>query len=155
MKQGLTDNMQIELSNESNYTCHEAQLIEVAIFAMEKMGLHPDCDLSILIVDEERMTQLHIQWMDLPGATDVLSFPMDEIRPFSAAQGAGTIGDIVLCPQFAEHNANSRSIDDELALLMVHGVLHLIGFDHATEMDEKEMFALQEELLAQYKGVTI
>jgi probable rRNA maturation factor len=116
------------------------------------MGIHPESELSISIVDEEEMTQLHIQWMDLPGPTDVLSFPMDEMRPFSAADGPGVVGDIVLCPEFAAKQAVGHSVEDEISLLTMHGVLHLLGYDHLDKEEEREMFALQEKLLADWKA---
>ena len=80
MKKGL-ETMAIELLNESKSACNEEALASVAAFAMEKMGIHPESDLSITLVDEKRIEELHIQWMDLPGPTDVLSFPMDELKP--------------------------------------------------------------------------
>ena len=89
--------------------------------------------------------------MDLPGPTDVLSFPMDEMKPNSASNGPGMIGDIVLCPAFAEKNGK-QSLEDELELLTVHGVLHLLGYDHEELSEEKEMFGLQEEFLKQWRS---
>ncbi len=143
--------MGIELLNESKSTCDEAAIISVAAFAMGKMGIHPDSDLSITLVDEERIEELHIQWMDLPGPTDVLSFPMDEMKPHSAADGPGIIGDIVLCPEFARKQAKD-GLDAELALLTVHGVLHCLGFDHAEKEEETAMFSLQDECLMEWKA---
>ena len=143
--------MGIELLNESKSTCDEAAIISVAAFAMGKMGIHPDSDLSITLVDEERIEELHIQWMDLPGPTDVLSFPMDEMKPHSAADGPGIIGDIVLCPEFARKQAKD-GLDAELALLTVHGVLHCLGFDHAEKEEETAMFSLQDECLVEWKA---
>ena len=143
--------MSIELSNESNSTCDEAAIVSVAAFAISHMGVHPESELSISIVDEARIEELHIEWMDLPGPTDVLSFPMDEMRPHSAASGPGIIGDIVLCPEFASKQAKD-GLDAELALLTVHGVLHCLGYDHAEIIEEKEMFALQEEILKKWRS---
>ena len=118
--------MGIELTNNSAAQADENQISSVAKFALAKMGIHPDSDLSITLVDEAEMEKLHIEWMDLPGPTDVLSFPMDELKPFSAADGPGIIGDIVLCPEFAAKQAKS-TVAAELALLTIHGVLHLLG----------------------------
>lgn len=143
--------MAIELLNESKSKCNEEAITSVAAFAMEKMGIHPESDLSITIVDEARIEELHVQWMDLPGPTDVLSFPMDEMVPFSAVDGPGIIGDIVLCPEFALKQAKD-GLDAELALLTVHGVLHCLGYDHADKEDEKVMFALQDECLAEWRA---
>lgn len=141
--------MAIELSNESKTSCDEAAIVSVAAFAMEKMGIHPDSDLSITLVDEARIEELHVEWMDLPGPTDVLSFPMDEMKPYSSADGPGIIGDIVLCPEFARKQAK-EGLDSELALLTVHGVLHCLGYDHAEKEEELEMFGLQDECLREW-----
>jgi len=141
--------MAIELSNESKTSCDEAAIVSVAAFAMAKMGIHPDSDLSITLVDEARIEELHVEWMDLPGPTDVLSFPMDEMKPHSSADGPGIIGDIVLCPEFARKQAKD-GLDSELALLTVHGVLHCLGYDHADKEEELEMFGLQDECLREW-----
>ena len=140
--------MNIELSNESGMEVGEADLISVAEFAMVKMGLHPDCDLAISIVDEARMSELHEEWMDLKGPTDVLSFPMDELIPDSP--DPGIVGDIVLCPQFAEAQAKN-GLEAELQLLTIHGILHCLGYDHADPDEEKIMFELQESILAKWQ----
>ena len=108
--------MSIEIANESGMECHLAPIVSIAEFAIKAMGLHPECELEIMLVDEDRMSELHVEWMDLPGPTDVLSFPMDELTPDSAADGPGIIGDIVLCPAFAAEQAKT-GLDDELALL--------------------------------------
>jgi len=115
------------------------------------MGIHPDSELNIRIVNEEEMCDLHVKWMDLTGPTDVLSFPMDELKPNSKTHGPGIVGDIVLCPAFAEKNGK-QSLERELELLTVHGVLHLLGFDHAEKTEEKKMFKLQDEILVNWRG---
>ena len=143
--------MGIEIANNSGFDCDEAKIVSVAGFALDKMGIHPDSDLSITLVDEEEITKLHVQWMDLPGPTDVLSFPMDELKPFSASKGPGIIGDIVICPQFAAKQALAHPLEDEISLLTVHGVLHLLGFDHAEPEEHKVMFALQDKTLAEWR----
>ena len=110
------------------------------------------------------MTDLHVKWMDEPGPTDVLSFPMDELRP-PAMGGArtaatttrsepGLLGDVVLCPQVAAAQAKQagHSTQDELELLTVHGILHLLGYDHADPEEEAEMFGLQGELLRDWRA---
>ncbi len=115
------------------------------------MQVHPDCELNIRLVTEPEITELHIKWMDLPGPTDVLSFPMDEVKPNSKSNGPGIVGDIVLCPAFAERN-EKQSLSKELELLTVHGVLHLLGFDHAEAKEEESMFKLQDELLEKWRA---
>jgi len=141
--------MNIELSNESGISINEADIVSVAQFAMHHMGLHEDCDLAISIVDESRMSELHEEWMDLKGPTDVLSFPMDELVPHSP--DPGIVGDIVLCPQFAQAQAKN-GLEAELHLLTIHGVLHCLGYDHAEPAQEKAMFDLQESILAQWQA---
>ncbi len=141
--------MNIELSNESGVSVNETDIISVAEFAMHHMGLHEDCDLAISIVDESRMSELHEEWMDLKGPTDVLSFPMDELVPRSP--DPGIVGDIVLCPQFAEAQAKN-GLAAELHLLTIHGVLHCLGYDHAEPAQEKAMFDLQESILSKWQA---
>ena len=144
--------MGIEIANNSGVACNEDGIVDVAAFALDKMGIHPDSDLGITLVDEDEITKLHIQWMNLPGPTDVLSFPMDELKPFSASDGPGIIGDIVICPQFAAKQAINHSAEDEISLLTVHGVLHLLGFDHVEEEEHKVMFGIQDKTLAEWKA---
>jgi probable rRNA maturation factor len=111
-------------------------------------------DVGIIFVDEEPMTELHIKWMDEPGPTDVLSFPMDELRPGSdlVPSPEGVLGDIVVCPQVAMRQAETagHSTINEILMLVTHGMLHLVGFDHAEPDEEKEMFALQADLLKSF-----
>jgi probable rRNA maturation factor len=118
---------------------------------LDAMHVHPQTDLSILLVTSDVMSELHVQWMDEPGPTDVLSFPMDELRPGSEGEvpPPGLLGDVVLCPEVAVRQAREagHSTTEELLLLTTHGILHLLGFDHAEPEEEKEMFALQRQLL--------
>ncbi len=143
--------MNIELSNEYGVAVDEAALVSVAEFAMHHMGLHEDCDLAISVVDEARMSELHEEWMDLKGPTDVLSFPMDELEPHSP--DPGIVGDIVLCPQFAQGQAKN-GLAAELHLLTIHGILHCLGYDHAEAIEETVMFELQESILAKWQAVS-
>lgn len=151
--------MSIEINNESGIAVDEAALISVAQFAIDDLEVDPFAQLSILLVDLDHMSQLHEEWMDEPGPTDVLSFPMDELRPGSAREDGAEVdesilGDIVLCPQFAHEQAEKagHSLDAELQLLTVHGVLHLLGYDHAEPEEEREMFGLQQELLTGWRN---
>ena len=148
--------MSIEVSNESGMDVSEEALIDVARFAIASMDVHPAAELSMVLVDSSAMADLHLRWMDLPGPTDVMSFPMDELepggRPDSPEPGPSMLGDIVLCPSFAEEQAEKAGhpLAHELALLTVHGVLHLLGYDHAEPDEEKEMFGLQNRLLDEW-----
>jgi probable rRNA maturation factor len=135
--------MKIDLVNNSSIKCNESAIASVSEYALKKMGIHQESEIGIRFVNEDEMSELHVKWMDL-------SFPMDEIKPNSAANGPGVIGDIVLCPAYAEKNGK-QSLEKELELLTVHGVLHLLGFDHEDIDDEKRMFALQEEILKEWR----
>ncbi|MFE6966130.1 rRNA maturation RNase YbeY [Agromyces sp. NPDC057679] len=143
--------MSIEINNESAIEVDEAAIQRLAVYALDAMHVHRDAELAIVLVDEGAMEQLHVQWMDEPGPTDVLSFPMDELRPGTeeAPTPPGLLGDIVLCPQVAESQARTagHGLVDELLLLTTHGILHLLGFDHAEPDEEKEMFGLQRDIL--------
>lgn len=143
--------MTIEINNESEIEVDLKSTRELASYVIEQLKLHPMVDLGIIFVNEKPMTDLHIQWMDEPGPTDVLSFPMDELRP-GADDGPlveGVLGDVVICPQVARLQAEAagHSMMDEVHLLLTHGVLHLVGFDHAEPDEEREMFKLQKSLL--------
>ncbi|QTG80198.1 rRNA maturation RNase YbeY [Arthrobacter crystallopoietes] len=148
--------MAIEVNNETEYDADEADLARLGRFVLESLYVHPEAELSIILVDTDAMERLHIEWMDEPGPTDVLSFPMDELRPGTAAQPspAGVLGDIVICPQVADEQAKKagHSIGDEMLLLATHGLLHLLGYDHAEPEEEQEMFSLQRQLLAAFLG---
>jgi probable rRNA maturation factor len=141
----------IEINNESTIPVDEAALQRLATYAFDILHVHPDAELAIVLVDEAAMEQLHVQWMDEPGPTDVLSFPMDELRPGTEEEPspAGLLGDVVLCPQVAQVQAETagHTLMDELLLLTTHGILHLLGFDHAEPAEEREMFAIQRDIL--------
>lgn len=148
--------MSIEVSNESGIDVSEIELVSIARFVLDKMGVNPAAELSMVLLDTAAMADLHMRWMDLPGPTDVMSFPMDELepggRPDAPEPGPTMLGDIVLCPEFAARQATDagHSLGHELALLTVHGVLHLLGYDHAEPDEEREMFALQRQLLEEW-----
>ncbi len=143
--------MSVEVNNESGHEVDEAEFAALARHVLDAMHVHPQTELSILLVTTDVMSELHEQWMDEPGPTDVLSFPMDELRPGSDIEPtpAGLLGDVVLCPEVAAAQAvrAGHSTVEELLLLTTHGILHLLGFDHAEPDEEKEMFELQRRLL--------
>jgi probable rRNA maturation factor len=156
----------IDIVNESGVTVDETALAAVARYSLDRMRIHPLAELSVLIVDEAAMTELHERWMGEPGPTDVLSFPMDELRPPSPVAGTSgrggddpgpdpaLLGDVVLCPQVAAEQAKQagHSAQQELELLTVHGILHLLGYDHADPEEEAAMFGLQGQLLAAWRA---
>jgi probable rRNA maturation factor len=149
--------MSIDINNESGIEVDEAAIVSLARHALDEMGIHPLAELSILLVDTAAMEQLHIQWMDEPGPTDVLSFPMDELRPARAEDDndpePGLLGDIVLCPEVAAAQAEGagHSTAAELQLLTTHGILHLLGYDHAEPEEKAEMFGLQSQLISGWR----
>lgn len=143
--------MTIEINNESAIEVDLTRVRSLAEHVIGSLRLHPAVDLGIIFVDEEPMTDLHVKWLDEPGPTDVLSFPMDELRPGSdeLISDEGVLGDVVICPQVAIKQAATAGHEpiNEMLLLLTHGILHLVGFDHAEPEEEKEMFGLQKELL--------
>jgi len=141
----------IDVNNETDAVVDELEFAELAAYVLREMHIAEGAELAILFVDEDAMEQLHLQWMDEPGPTDVLSFPMDELRPGTsdAPTPAGLLGDIVVCPTVAARQAETagHSAQEEMLLLTTHGILHLLGYDHAEPEEEKEMFDLQRRLL--------
>ncbi|PJJ43868.1 putative rRNA maturation factor [Glutamicibacter mysorens] len=148
--------MSIEVNNETEYDVDLKDVNALAESVMRAMFLHPETEVSLVFIDEDAMSALHVEWMDLEGPTDVMSFPMDELRPGTAgAPGEnGILGDIVICPSVAEAQAKAggHSTHDEILLLTTHGLLHLMGFDHMEPAEKEEMFALQRKLLESYTG---
>lgn len=146
--------MSVELNNESGQQVDEKGLAALATWVLDELRIHPLAELSIVLVDEETMAAYHERYMDLPGPTDVMSFPMDELRIPDPDQPApeGVLGDIMLCPTVTARQAaeNDRTPDQEAEYLLVHGILHLLGYDHATPEEHEEMFGLHHRLLAAY-----
>jgi probable rRNA maturation factor len=149
----------IEINNESTIEVDEARVQRLAAFALQELKLHRKSELAIQFIDEQAMEVLHIQWMDEPGPTDVLSFPMDELRPGTEGEQTppGLLGDVVICPQVAAKQAETAGHEpiQEILLLATHGILHLVGFDHAEPDDEAEMFGLQKSILEKFYSAEI
>jgi probable rRNA maturation factor len=144
----------IEVANESGVDVDVFSLEKLARHVLDEMGVHPLVELSIRLVDVPSMTALHEHFMNEPGPTDVLAFPMDELhdqRDDADDDDAPPtlLGDVVLCPDVAESQAAQagHATDAELHLLCTHGVLHLLGYDHADAAEEQEMFSTQTRLL--------
>ena len=158
--------MSIEIANESGVNVNEAALAALARHVLDEMQVHPLAELSVLLVDEPAMTELHVRWMGEDGPTDVLAFPMDELRPpqpggSHADHGGaeppeipGLLGDVVICPQVAAGQARRgrHSLADEIDLLCAHGILHLLGYDHGDPQEHAVMFGLQDRLLASWRA---
>ncbi len=162
--------MSVDIANESGIDVDEAGLAAMARYVLGELHIHPLAELSVLLVDEKVMAGLHERWMGEPGPADVLAFPMDELRPpvppqlggsrgdregqDSAEPSPALLGDVVLCPQVAAEQAREaqHSVADELELLCTHGLLHLLGYDHADAGERATMFSLQEQLLASWRA---
>ena len=141
--------MTIEITNKSGELVPTESVRDLLQNALVELKLNPDCELNLVFVDIEEMTELHIKWMDEGGPTDVLSFPMDMPEPGNEAV---TLGDIVIAPVVAAQQAATagHSIDHEIFILAAHGLLHILGYDHATPAEEKAMFTLQENLVKKF-----
>jgi len=148
----------IEVLNESGYELDVQALATLSRFVMDRMRVHPLAELCIKAVDEPTIAQLNQQWMEKAGPTDVLAFPMDELRPglVNDEPEEGVLGDLVLCPAVAEAQGATagHGTEAELELLTVHGILHLLGYDHAEPEEHKEMFGLQDQLLEEWRVST-
>jgi probable rRNA maturation factor len=152
--------LSIDIQDES--TGHQVDLAgleRLARHVLDRMGVHPLVELSIRLVDVDAMSALHEHFMNEPGPTDVLAFPMDELHD-QRDDGDGSdapptlLGDVVLCPSVAETQGRQagHTTEDELHLLCTHGVLHLLGYDHADQQEEREMFGLQTQLLESWSA---
>jgi probable rRNA maturation factor len=142
--------MTIEVTNTSGQLVPATEINSLLTFALLELELNPECELNVSFVDDDYMTELHIKWMDEPGTTDVLSFPMD--MPETPGE-AVTLGDIVISPVVAAEQALQRghSIEHEIYILATHGLLHIIGYDHADKAEEQVMFDLQEKIVRDWQ----
>lgn len=143
--------MAVFLSDEQDRDVDGEDLVALARHVMAAQRVPEEMELSLLLVDRDTIAVLNRQHMGADGPTDVLAFPIDE--PGETPVGApAVLGDVVLCPDVAADQAAERRREphDELRLLTVHGILHLLGMDHADPLDEREMFALTDDLLASY-----
>ena len=121
--------MSTEVVNETQTAIDGTEFSALADHVLRALHVNPLAELNILFVDPEPMAELHMRWLKLPGPTDVMSFPMDELRPGTAESETG------------------HSAVEEMLLLTTHGILHLLGYDHAEPQEKKEMFDLQRTLL--------
>jgi len=147
----------IDIANESGWVLDEASVVRQADFVLRRLRIHRQAELSLVLIDEVSMAALHEQWMDESGPTDVLSFPMDELRPpdDDAVAEPGLLGDVVICPAVAARQAEAAGHDlrDEIGILLTHGILHLLGYDHAEPDEERLMFGLQGQLVAEWRAL--
>lgn len=146
----------IELNNESGVAVDTERLVQLATFALDALRIHPQAELSILLVDPQTMSAYHEKFMGEPGPTDVLSFPMDELRAPEPDEEPplGLLGDIVLCPEVTATQAadSNRTPEEEADYLLIHGLLHLLGHDHAEPAEKKVMFDLNDKIIAAWSA---
>ena len=140
-----------EVINETDYEINEAEFSALADYVLDQMHVSSDAEVNIIFIEPEPMEDLHVRWLDLPGPTDVMSFPMDQLRPGhpNSPTPAGILGDLVICPQVAAAQAlkAGHSAAEEMLLLTTHGILHLLGYDHSEPEEKRQMFDLQRRLL--------
>lgn len=148
----------VTVTRDSTMSCDEPAIADMLKYHMAQLGIHEESPLGVVFVDEPRMTELHEHWLGEPGPTDVLSFPMDEVRGAQPGEppAFGVLGDIVVCLPVAAAQAqvNSRTVDEEVQFLITHGFLHLLGFDHALQDEYDAMFRLQDDLLHGWRSAT-
>lgn len=152
--------MTVEILDESGADVDVEELARLSRHVLQRLRLHPQTEMCVRLVDEDTMARLNAQWMDKEGPTDVLAFPIDELTPGHADGDVDDLpdsylGDLALCPAVAAAQAaeHGHSTAEETELLTVHGILHLVGYDHAERTEHQEMFSLQARLLAEWQGV--
>ncbi len=153
--------MSVEVLEESGSGTDVDRLARLSRFVLERLRVHPQAELCIKLVDAATIAELNEQWMDKEGPTDVLAWPMDELRPglVNEEPEEGVLGDLVVCPEVAARQAEEAraggragyTADDEVDLLTVHGILHLLGYDHGEPEEHAEMFGLQDRLLGEWR----
>lgn len=143
--------MTVYLADEQAVDVDTDDLLALARHVMQRRAVPDDMQLALLLVDEETIAALNAEHLGKQGPTDVLAFPMDEPGE-TPPDVPAILGDVVLCPAVAHGQAAEfgRTPDDEVRLLTVHGILHLLGMDHATPVEEAEMFGLTDDLLTSY-----
>ncbi len=144
------------MTNETIWDIDAKAFSDLGLWVMDQMRVSTQSDLTILFVDPDPIAELHERWMSLEGPTDVMSFPMDELRPGDGKTTMeGVLGDLVICPWVAAQQAAAagHSTMQEMMLLTIHGILHLLGYDHVTPEQERQMFGLQRQLLLTFLAV--
>ena len=143
--------MSTEIHNETDIKVDEDRVLALASFALNFMDVHLLSDLGIQFVDEAAMTEYHIEFMDEDGPTDVMSWPSGEFQ-YGRDEGlpsAVDLGSIAICPTVAAAQAQAAGHEtiNEILLLTTHGILHLLGYDHAEPDEHAVMFGLQGDIL--------
>ncbi len=147
--------MPVFLADEQSLDVTTEDLVVLARRVLIARRVPEDMEVALLLVDEDTIAGLNQQHLGHDGPTDVLAFPIDEPGE-SPPAGPAILGDVVLCPAVAHRQAAERGVSahSELQLLTVHGILHLLGMDHAEPEEERAMFALTQELLDAHRQET-
>ncbi|MGX0909744.1 rRNA maturation RNase YbeY [Staphylococcus caprae] len=134
------------------------QIDSLLTFAKKQENIESDAELSVTFVDKDEIQNINKVYRDKDKVTDVISFALEEEEPdidMNDLEIPRVLGDIIICTDVAQEQAESygHSFERELGFLALHGFLHLLGYDHMTEDDEKEMFGRQDAILNSY-GLT-
>ena len=146
--------MDIAFSDEQDDPLPGDGLVELAAIAMQAEGLPDTTQLEITLIDERRMTELNGEYMGMTGPTDVLSFPIEDFADGITEPDAEgpplLLGDVLICPAVVRANAAAAGVpfDDEMSLMVVHGILHLLGNDHVIDEEAEAMEQREREILA-------
>ena len=137
---------------DENHLCEESyeqQFTQIIKKTLEVLNLSDDVELSCIIVDDEKIHQINRDYRQIDRSTDVISFALEDNEQFYVEGMPRSLGDIFISYDHAVSQAEEygHSLKREMCFLFTHGLLHLLGYDHMQEDEEKEMFALQKEIL--------
>jgi probable rRNA maturation factor len=148
--------MNVFVADEQTEAVDVASLRDLATLVLERESCPPDTEVSVLLVGDEEMEGYHRKFLDRTGPTDVISLPIEELapgRPPGSIPGGPPpmLGDVIVDPAHILRQAREleRDFEDEMALMIVHGLLHLLGYDHEDEADAERMDERQSALLAE------
>ncbi|MDH3425306.1 MAG: rRNA maturation RNase YbeY [Acidimicrobiia bacterium] len=146
--------MSVFLADEQEESIDPQQLCDLADSVLSAEGLSPDTELAVMLVGEDEMTGYNKRFMKRKGPTDVLAFPLEDAVPgrpptVSIDGGPLNLGDVFICPAVVRRNAAAGGVafEDEMALMVVHGILHILGYDHGNEVEADAMESRERELL--------
>jgi probable rRNA maturation factor len=143
--------IEVFVANEqSDVVVDERRLVTLMRLAASEEGVDPRAEVTVLLVERSAMASLKEKWLGEPGPTDVLAFPMDDQVPVEEPY---VLGDIVICPDVAREQASSTGdkVGDEVDLLLVHGFLHLLGYDHVRPQDARSMRHRERKILNEFQ----
>ena len=147
--------MSVFIADEQADSLSIGELHSLALLVMSEEGFPDEAEVTLLFVDEGEISSYNERFLDRTGATDVLAFPVEElipgIVPDTDPQGPPLmLGDVVIAPSYVRRQADDMGVayDDEMALMVTHGILHLLGYDHVDDDEARRMEERERELLA-------